>query len=208
LDEALEEDFKKNHNFWRKVLERFLDVTLMLATCNLAFRGRSDKLVDSNKGNFLSVIELLAKYDPVLKNLLEMPDRSVTYLSPCIQNELISLLANQVHDSIVSDLQKALFFSVIMDTTQDSSKIDQLSEVFRYVKIVSNERGKPIMLEICETFTSFTEVRSQSADGLSNLIISSIGQKGLNLQKLLGQGYDGAAVMSGHLGGVQKKLKK
>lgn len=101
--------------------------------------------------------------------------------------------------------ESLVVFIVIMDTTQDSSKIDQLSEIFRYVKIVSNERGKPNKLEICETFTSFTEVRNQSADGLSDLIITSVKQKGLNIQKLLGQGYDGAAVMSGHLGGVQKK---
>jgi len=61
-------------------------------------------------GNFLSVIELLAKYDPALENLMEMPDKSVTYLSPRIQNKKTSLLAKQVNDSIVSELQKAVFF--------------------------------------------------------------------------------------------------
>ncbi|XP_055855530.1 zinc finger MYM-type protein 5-like [Episyrphus balteatus] len=73
VDMALQKSLRDEQNFWRKVLKRILDVTMMLATCNLAFRGKNEKMGDSNKGNFLSVIELLARCDPILTELLERP---------------------------------------------------------------------------------------------------------------------------------------
>lgn len=111
---TLEDVFVKNladeRSFWRKVLERILNVTLTLATCNLAFRGSSEKLECNNKGNFLSIVQLLSKYDPVLQKLLQRPKGAITYLSPQIQNEVIDLLANKIKREIVTELQNALFF--------------------------------------------------------------------------------------------------
>ena len=118
-------------NFWQKILERLLNVNLMLAMCNLPFRGSTEEVSNENKGNFLSIIQLIAKYDSVLDKLLQLPKGSPKYLSPSIQNELISLLAGQVLQDIKIELQSATFFAIILDTTQDVSKKDQLSEVLR-----------------------------------------------------------------------------
>ena len=106
----------------------------MLAKCNLPFRGSSEKLLKDNKGNFLSIIQLLAKYDTVLEKILQLSKGSPKYLSSLIQNELISVhvLPKDVLRDIKSELQSARFFAIIRDTTQDVSKKDQLSEVFRY----------------------------------------------------------------------------
>lgn len=46
-------------------------VTLMLESCKIAFK---------NAGNFLSIIELLVWYDPVLKELISQPEGSVKYV--------------------------------------------------------------------------------------------------------------------------------
>ena len=81
----------------------------MLAKCNLPFRGSSEELSKDNKCNFLSIIQLLAKYDTLLDKLLPLPKGSPKYLSPLIQNELISVLAEEVRD-IKSKLQSAPFF--------------------------------------------------------------------------------------------------
>ena len=102
----------------------------MLSTCSLTFHGSSDKLIDHSKGNFLSVIELLANYDPVLEELLRLPAGTTKYLSPKVQNKFISLLAIQVPNDIKDELQNAPFFSIILDTTQDITKDDQLSVFF------------------------------------------------------------------------------
>jgi len=55
-------------NFWRKVSERILDVVFLLSTNKLAFWGSSDNMKNYHKGNFLSIIELLAKYDPSVED--------------------------------------------------------------------------------------------------------------------------------------------
>lgn len=64
FDIASHESLRENIIF-SAVLEQILDVPIMLATCNLAFRSSKENIGDSNKGNFLSVIKLLAKYDPI-----------------------------------------------------------------------------------------------------------------------------------------------
>ena len=94
-----------------------MNVTLMLAKCNLHFCGSSEKLSKDNKGNFLSIIQLLAKYHTVLDKLLQLPKCSPKYFSSLIKNELISVLAEEVLRDIKSELQSASFFAVILDTT-------------------------------------------------------------------------------------------
>lgn len=129
IDSQLEKDVRNAALFWRGVLERVVNVTLTLASCNLAFRGHREVLGQPNSGNFLSIIELLACYDPVLKELINRPQGSIKYLSPAVQNELIHILSLRIQQSITADINEAPFFSIIMDTTQDLSKHDQLSQV-------------------------------------------------------------------------------
>ena len=73
IEEALNESLLEETNFWQNVLERLVNVTLMLAKCNSPFRGFSEELSKDNKGNFLSIIQLLATYDTVLDKLLQLP---------------------------------------------------------------------------------------------------------------------------------------
>ena len=204
IEETLHVSLLEKTNFWQKVLERLLNVTLMLATCNLPFRGSTEELSNENKGNFLSIIQLIAKYDSVLDKLLQLPKGSPKYLSPSIQNELISLLAGQVLQDIKIELQSAPFFAIILDTAQDVSKKDQLSEIFRYVKIAYNDDGTPPELQVSE---AFTEVEDSSAIRLHKLITNFIREKRLDIKNCSGQGYDGAAVMSGKYSGLQKKIQ-
>ena len=125
---------------------------------NLRFRRSSEELSKDNKGNFLSIIQLLAKYDTVLDKLLQLPKGSPKYLSPFIQNERISVLAQEVLRDIKERTTKRSFFANILDTTQDVSKKDQLSDVFCYVKIDYHDDGTPSEPKVVEAFTSFIEV--------------------------------------------------
>ena len=50
-----------------------MNVALMLAMCKLTFCGSSEELSKDNKGNFLSIVQLLAKYNIVLDKLLQLP---------------------------------------------------------------------------------------------------------------------------------------
>jgi hypothetical protein len=107
------------------------------------------------------------------------------------------LLADSIKSEFVVELKEAPLFSIIMDTTQDISKTDQLSTVYRYVNIPKDKNGVPTDLNICESFLGFEIVEGQKAVGLQEQIYNSIKEKGLTLAKLRGQWYDGAATMSG-----------
>uniref|UniRef100_H3A7B8 DUF4371 domain-containing protein n=1 Tax=Latimeria chalumnae TaxID=7897 RepID=H3A7B8_LATCH len=181
----------------RQVLEHLINVTLTLSMCNLAFRGHREVLGHANSRNFLSIVELLAKYDLVLKKLVSMPSGLIRYLSHTIQDELIEIFSKRIEGNIVEKIKAAPFFSIIMDTTQDISKTDQLSQIFQYVTIATDERNMATG-EICD----------QSTSGLEKKIIGCIEQKGLGISKCRGQGYDGASNMSGVYSGVQARISK
>lgn len=113
----------------RQVLTRLLDITLTLSTCNLTFRGHRENIYSnesSPRGDFLSIVELLAKYDPVLQELLNKPNGQTKYLSPKIQNELIAVLVQKVEKALINEIITAAFYSIMFDTTQDVSKTDRM----------------------------------------------------------------------------------
>lgn len=110
IDEVSEQKIREQVNFWRQVLDRFINVTLTLVSNNLAFGGHFENNESVNKCNFLSIIDQLAMYDPLLKELLSRPAGSVKYLSPEIQNELIDILFESVQKEIISEIKAAPFF--------------------------------------------------------------------------------------------------
>lgn len=84
IDKALAEERIAEEKFWRKVIKRVVDVVIHLATQNLSLRGHREEIPQlsekvkenesskaTNRGNFLATIELLAKYDTVLQDLLK-----------------------------------------------------------------------------------------------------------------------------------------
>ena len=68
----------------------------MLADNSLAFRGHQEggDLYNYN-GFFLSQGKLLAHYDDVMKQIIDMPSGSVAYLSLTIRNELLQCLGKK-----------------------------------------------------------------------------------------------------------------
>ena len=102
---------------WRDILHRLLDITLFLARQNLAFRGHRENKPSLNKGNFLEMVELLSKYDPVLKEhqmrlkqtqqSMSKDKVSVSYMAPETQNEFISVLSGHVKEKIILEIKTA-----------------------------------------------------------------------------------------------------
>ena len=81
---SVERVFAGKKNLWQNVLERLVNVTLMLAKCNLSFCGFSEELSKDSKSSFLSIIQILAKYDTALGKLLQLFKGSPKYLSPLV----------------------------------------------------------------------------------------------------------------------------
>ena len=70
-----------------------------------------------------------------------------------------------------------------------------------------NDDGAPVALKINETFLGFTEVESQKGEDLTAVIATEI-ENVTEMRKIRGQGYDGAANMSGAYGGVQALMRQ
>lgn len=84
IDKEIEAQLRYETSFWKLVLDRLFSITLMLAQNNLAFRGhREGNSLDEKtyQGNFIAQVNLLAKYDSVLKQVVEMP--SGLFLNIC-----------------------------------------------------------------------------------------------------------------------------
>nr|CAI5832734.1 unnamed protein product [Callosobruchus analis] len=156
----------------------------------------------------MAISRVLSNYDATLKELLLKPKGGINYLSPTIQNEIISLLGTTVRNNIISEIKKAPFLTIILDTTQDLSKIDQLSVVFRYISVTENDDNVLKEIKICESFLGFIAVTDCSAAGLKTVILNLTKEYGIDLTKCRGQGYDGANVMSGVYGGLQTLIKE
>lgn len=185
-----------------------LNIIQFLAKQNLAFRGHREDIREDdsgNRGNFLELVHLLAKYDPLLMEHLTKVKLgakvSVSYLSPEAQNEFINLLGQQVRSTIIGRIQKAKYYCVIFDSTPDVSYNDQMSQVLRYVHIEGEK------VAVVESFIDFFEPKGKNAEDLSNDIIAKITSDGLDIQNLRGQAYDNAATMSGIHNGVQARIK-
>ncbi|XP_065662879.1 uncharacterized protein LOC136085495 [Hydra vulgaris] len=67
IDAVQQRQMDKTTNHWRHVLERLFSIIKFHASQNVALRGTSDKLYDDNNGCFLKIMDLLAKFDPVMK---------------------------------------------------------------------------------------------------------------------------------------------
>ncbi|XP_065654640.1 uncharacterized protein LOC136081267 [Hydra vulgaris] len=128
IDKNIEEQIRYQSNFWVQVLERIVNITLALCKNSLAFRGHRESFDNEYNGNFLTQVQLLAKYDNVMKQVLSMPNGSIKYLSHQIQNEVIYCLATHLKATLTADINSSPFYSIIMDTTQDITKKDQLSQ--------------------------------------------------------------------------------
>ncbi|XP_077105406.1 zinc finger MYM-type protein 1-like [Ranitomeya variabilis] len=192
------------------LLERLLDVTLHLASRNMAFRGTSQRIGDLHNGNFLGTLEILSRYDSVLKEHLEKVKISqekgkkmpAHYLSWATQNEFINICGKHVLDAILSERKEAIYFSVICDATPDVSHTEQNVIVLRYV----SRDPQTGIWHVQERFLEFFDFFKKTGEQIADMIISRLHEHAIDLKDCRGQGYDNGANMSGRIKGVRAKI--
>nr|XP_046235720.1 uncharacterized protein LOC124054095 [Scatophagus argus] len=179
---------------WRAVLTRLTAIVQSLAVRNLALRGHTETLYTPSNGNFLKEVELMAKFDPIMKEHLNRVQKSTSgghtsYLSHRIQNELVDLLSSKIISEMVSDIKKAKYFSLILDCTPDISHTEQLSVVIRVVSLT-----EPC---IKEHFMGFLEAEESTGLHLAYLILKKLEEFKVPFEDCRGQAYDNGANMMG-----------
>lgn len=71
-------------------------------------RGHQESEDSGNKGNFLAIMELIAKHDPLVKRKME--HSNAKYTSHHIQNEILEVLAEMVRKDIVEEVKQSRVF--------------------------------------------------------------------------------------------------
>lgn len=197
---------------WKDIFVRIVDVVRTLAMCSLPFRGHKEDISkigqpgQPQSGNFLNIIDLLSRYDSLLKAHITSEKSRSKYLHHDFQNQIISLLADSVVKSLLSKINSCPFYSIIVDTTQDLAKVDQMSIVIRHITL-SETPTSGNEIKINESFLGFWELRDQSSEGYETQILSTLEKLGIDIEKCRGQGYDGASTMSGQYTGLQQRIK-
>ena len=186
----------------RNLMKRFIDTVVLLGKQELAFRGHDEKPESDNRGNYIETLLYLAKYDTVMDSHLEQCSSSQNPVfsgtSSDIQNDLIHSIATIIRYEIQIEIGKAKFVSVKVDETPDVSHREQMTAVLRYLSQTGIE----------ERFVGFFDVSSsRNANVLSSQILGILDTNSCK-ENLVGQSYDGAAVMSGAQGGVQAKIRE
>ncbi|CAI9741775.1 finger MYM-type 1-like [Octopus vulgaris] len=191
--ETHNEKVKKN----REILRRLIDVVCFLSEQQLAFRDHEESADPDNEGNYVEILHLCKKYDPILSNLQEAGIFSDT--SNRFQNDLINSVAEVLLEKIKSEINDSTFVAIILDEASEIRTGAQLSFVVRYVLSDGN---------IAERFLGFLNVGSdRTASGLSKIVFDKIEELKIG-HKFVAQTYDGASVMSSELNGLQKKVKE
>ncbi|XP_074314594.1 uncharacterized protein LOC141649817 [Silene latifolia] len=203
IDKVAKKKMKKEKDHWKNLLQRVIYVVEFLAKHNLPFRGKKQRLYQKNNGNFLGLIEMLAKFDPIIQeHVLHITNDKIHfhYLGHNIQNELILLIASIIKAEIIKNVKEAKYFSVILDCTPDISHQEQMSLILRYVDVSSNS--------ICvqESFLGFLNVDDTTGQGLFNVLLNELKSLDLDVDNVRGQSYDNGSNMKGKHQGVQKKL--
>ncbi|GFR11216.1 repressor of the inhibitor of the protein kinase [Trichonephila clavata] len=129
--------------------------------------------------------------------------KNATYMSPIIQNEVIQTCSDIVTEKVIDRISNAECFSLLGDETMDVSGTEQLSLCIRYsISQISK------LLFFVEDFVGFIPINDQSSENLANVILQRCDELNLDMTKCVGQGYDGAANMAGHLSGVQTRIRE
>ena len=101
---------------WNDVLDWVLHTVKLCATQNLPLRDHRESIYQSeNPGNFLAIMKLLSRYDPVAAWHLYYASRnprSMSYLSHESQNEFIELMGSEVRQHILNEIRQAKYYTV------------------------------------------------------------------------------------------------
>lgn len=183
---------------YRTILTATLHVVRYLISQGLSFRGHNESDHSLNKGNFLHLLELLAKREEKLNKAIRNAPGNQKMRAPSIQKQMTASLSFETTEAILKDLNHDIF-SILIDGSRDLSGKEQMSVVLRYV----NNKGC-----VMERLLGLSYVTDTSALSLKKNVDNMFSKHNLSIFNIRGQGYDGASNMSGDMNGLKSLILK
>ena len=178
-------------------LKSIAEVLIMRGKHNIPIRGHVPK-----ESNFHAILSLNAKQNSMLQNHIKQERPTAKYTSPEIQNEILD--NSQILNAMVSDCRKAKCYAFIADESTDVGVKEQISLCARFVD--KKEDGTHYVREDFLTFVNAEN--GTTADTLTTPFLDALNKIGVSIDKMRAQGYDGTSVMSGHINGVQARVRR
>lgn len=99
---------------------------------------------------------------------------------------MIQSLGTKLETHLLEQIRASPFFAIIMDTTQDTSKVDQLSIVVRYAVITKSKNGLPVDIEVKKVFLGFYAAIKHGAVDLMTTSDNTIYRQKYSFKKMCG----------------------
>ena len=112
--------------------------------------------------------------------------------------EFVNALGTWMEESLFNRLHKAPFFNIMADECTDIASIEELTSCCGWV-----ESGVPE-----EHFIGILSLKKANAESIYSASVEYCREKNIQLGRLIGMGFDGAATFSGDKTGVQRRLKE
>ena len=113
--------------------------------------------------------------------------------------EFVNALGTLVEESLLKQLHNVpYFFSIMADECTDVTTIEELTICCRWV-----ESGVPE-----EHFIEILPLKKANAESICSALVEYNRETNIQLGRLIGMGFDGAATFSGDKTGVQRSLKE
>ena len=172
----------------------------------IAIRGH-----DAGTGKLNNLFRLLARYNPAAATYVEKLDHAASsgnrmalnFPSPLQTQRLLSVMKRLVVKQIADRIRKHGKCAIIADGTYDSSKREATVLLLRYVEV--DEQGSPRPVErLADVFTG----GDSSGKELCAEIEQSLEAMDVDIQSVVGQGYDGAGNVRGNCKGLKKLIQE
>ena len=212
----------------RELLRPQIETLKLCAAQNISLRGHRDDgklgvdvIQPLNDGNYRHLLRFrVASGDEALKRAMNAAASNARYMSKTIQNELLTVMASMVKESVTARVKQAQFWSILADETTDRSSREQMVFVIRYVDVVNDVhviREDPFC--VADIFSEIEDMKTNednsnetevklSGKNIAQLILLEIGKANLDIATCVGQGYDKASAMAGEAAGAAALVQK
>ncbi len=164
----------------------------------LLFRGTNESEIETADDLFLRTFsQLLFPLKPEWRQMHNNLPKNATYTSHDIRNEVIETMAILVKRKIAEEIRQAVLFTIMADGTTDKNGEEVQGLVCPYLSADGKLKVHCLYMK---------GIHDRSAKGIFGFVKESLEEFNILQNGLVSLSFDGASVMSGDYGGLQRLI--